>query len=148
VAWWLGGGVRRQEALLPGQKNGYPKWGRGVAHHAWPWQMPLRPREDSTPAWSPDPGELSDFLYSPLFISFNSISAMISSLESDGEAQSTCQRLMEGITALIDQELPQVTGVARPLLRIEATVCLETDEPVHLSSSQRRLLVCLWRLFD
>ena len=66
---------------------------------------------------------------------------MISSFENVGEAQSTCERLMEGIAAMIDEEIPRLMGLPRPLLQIEAVIRSGTDGTLQGCTPQKRILV-------
>lgn len=59
-----------------------------------------------------------------------------------GEAKNFCQVLIESITSLVNEELPRLTGVATPVLRIEATaVATDAHGTDHPLTAQRRLLV-------
>lgn len=64
-----------------------------------------------------------------------------------GEAKNFCQVLIESITSLVNEELPRLTGVATPVLRIEATaVATDTHGTDHSLTPQRRLLVRALRM--
>lgn len=57
-------------------------------------------------------------------------------------AECTRENLLSRIATIIDEELARSNDPSRPLLRIEAIVCVNRNERSNHPSYQRRILVC------